>query len=60
MESLSILPVLLVVLSFIFEPVSASYQFGVGDGLALVLFVIVGIIAICALLGWIARKRAGN
>lgn len=53
-------PVLLTLLSFVFQPVSASYRFGVGDGLALVLFIVIGIIAVCALLGWIARKRAGR
>ena len=60
MEKLLIFPVLLTILSFVFQPVNASYRFGVGDGLALVLFIIIGIIAICALLGWIARKRAGR
>lgn len=60
MESLLVFPVLLVILSFFFEPVSAGYRFGVGDGLAIVLFVVVGVIAVCALLGWISRKRAGK
>ena len=59
MQLLFMFPVLLAVLSFVFQPVSA-YRFGVGDGLALVLFIIIGIIAVCALLGWIARKRAGR
>jgi hypothetical protein len=59
MEQLAILPVLLVILSFVFQPVDA-YAFGVGDGLALVLFIVIGVIAVCALLGWISRKRAGR
>lgn len=41
------------------SPVEAL-KFGVGDGLAIVLFVIIAIIAICALLGWISRRRSGN
>lgn len=53
-------PVLLVILSFFFEPVSAGYTFGVGDGLAIVLFLVIAVIAVCALLGWISRKRAGK
>ncbi len=60
MESLSVLPVLLIVLSFFFEPAEAAYQFGVGDGLCIVLFLAFGVIGVCALLGWIARKRAGK
>ena len=59
MEKLLIL--IFAVLSLFFEPAAAaSYTFGVGDGLAIVIFVIVGVIGVCALLGWIARKRAGR
>uniref|UniRef100_A0A1X7VAC0 Uncharacterized protein n=1 Tax=Amphimedon queenslandica TaxID=400682 RepID=A0A1X7VAC0_AMPQE len=59
MEKLLVLPLLLTLFSVFFQPVSA-YRFGVGDGLAIVLFVVIGVIAICALLGWISRKRAGR
>ena len=60
MEKLLIL--IFAVLSLFFEPAAAAppYHFGVGDGLAIVIFVIVGVIGVCALLGWIARKRAGR
>ena len=59
MEKLLIL--IFAVLSLFFQPAAATgYTFGVGDGLAIVIFVIVGVIGVCALLGWIARKRAGR
>ena len=60
MEKLLIL--IFAVLSLFFQPAAAAtkYTFGVGDGLAIVIFVIVGVIGVCALLGWIARKRAGR
>lgn len=48
---------LLVLLSLIAQPAAA---FGVGDGLAIAVFLIIGIIALCALLGYIARRRAGR
>jgi len=48
---------LLVLLTLIAQPVSA---FGVADGLAIAVFLIIGIIALCALLGYIARRRAGR
>ena len=54
------LPVVLAFLTFLFEPASAGYSFGVGDGLAIVLFLVIAVVAVCALLGWIARKRAGK
>lgn len=57
MESLLVL--LVAIFSLVFQPVQA-YQFGVGDGLAIVFFLAIGVVATCALLGWIARKRAGN
>ena len=41
------------IITFLVQPVQA---FGVGDGLALVLFLAIGVIALCALLGFIARK----
>ena len=59
MESVLAFPVLLTILSFVFQPAEA-YTFGVGDGLAIVFFLIIAIIGICAFLGWIARKRAGH
>ena len=47
----------LVLLSLIAQPAAA---FGVGDGLAIAVFLIIGLIALCALLGYIARRRAGR
>ena len=44
----------LAIAAFVVQPVEAG--FGVGDGLALVLFLAIGVVAICALLGFIARK----
>lgn len=58
MESLQLLPLLMTFLAMLASPVSAGYRFGVGDGLALVLFLIIGVVAVCALLGWVARRRA--
>ena len=49
----------LAVLAALSSPVNA-YKFGVGDGLAIVLFVVIGIVATCAMLGWIARRRANS
>lgn len=57
MEELLVL--LVAILSLFFQPAEA-YAFGVGDGLAIVLFLAIGVVAVCALLGWIARKRAGH
>ena len=59
MESVLAFPVLLTILSFVFQPAHA-YTFGVGDGLAIVFFLIIAVVGICALLGWISRKRAGH
>lgn len=59
MELVHVLPLLLAVLATLTSPASAAYRFGVGDGLALVLFIVIGIIGVCALLGWISRKRSG-
>ena len=42
------------------SPASAGYSFGVGDGLAIVLFLAIGVVAVCALLGWVARRRANS
>jgi len=47
----------LALLSLIAQPVSA---FGVGDGLAIAVFLIIGVIVLCAVLGYIARRRAGR
>ena len=44
----------LAIIAFLVQPVQAA--FGVGDGLALVLFFAIGVIALCALLGFIARR----
>lgn len=43
----------LAIVAFVVQPVEA---FGVGDGLALVLFLAIGVVALCALLGFIARR----
>ena len=62
MEKLLVL--IFAVLSLLFQPAAAApYRFGVGDAiaiivLAIVIYLIVGVIGLCALLGWIARKRA--
>lgn len=42
------------------SPAHAGYTFGVGDGLAIVLFLVIGVVAVCAFLGWIARRRANS
>ena len=60
MNALQLLPLILAVLATLASPVSAAYQFGVGDGLALVLFIVIGVVGVCALLGWIARRRANS
>ncbi len=41
-------------------PSVAAYAFGVGDGLAIVLFIALGVVGVCALLGFIARRRAAS
>ena len=60
MKSLQLVLLVLGVLAALSSPVSAAYKFGVGDGLALVLFIAIGVVATCALLGWIARRRANS
>lgn len=60
MELVQVLPLVLAVLAVLTSPASAGYSFGVGDGLALALFVVIGIVGLCALLGWISRKRAST
>lgn len=60
MESLQVLPLILAVLAILTPPASAGYTFGVGDGLAIVLFLVLGVLGVCALLGWIARRRANS
>ncbi len=59
MKVLQLLPLILAVLATLTSPVSA-YTFGVGDGLAIVLFIAIGVVAVCALLGWVARRRANS
>lgn len=59
MKTVQLLPLILAVLATLLSPVSA-YQFGVGDGLAIVLFLVLGVVGVCALLGWIARRRANS
>ncbi len=53
-------PLFLAVLAVLTPPASAAYKFGVGDGLALVLFIVLGIVGACALLGWVSRRRANS
>ena len=60
MKSLCVFSLILAVFAMLTPPASAAYQFGVGDGLAIVLFVVIGIVCVCALLGWIARRRANS
>ena len=60
MQSLQIfLPLFLAILATLTPP-AAAYRFGVGDGLALVLFIAIGVVAVCAFLGWISRRRANS
>lgn len=59
MKSLQLVALILAVLALA-SPVSAGYAFGVGDGLAIVLFLVIGVVGVCALLGWIARRRANS
>lgn len=59
MYSGGILAVAVALLALFTLPVEAL-KFGVGDGLAIVLFVIIAVIVTCAVLGWISRKRSGN
>lgn len=58
--SSGIVAVIAALLAFFTSPAEAAYKFGVGDGLAIVLFVVIAVIATCALLGWISRKQGGN
>ena len=60
MYNSAILAVVVPLLVFFASPVEAAYQFGVGDGLAIVLFLVIAVIAVCALLGWVSRKRSGK
>lgn len=54
-------PVFASLLVFLMQPSNAAaYQFGVGDGLAIVLFLVIGVVGVCALLGWVARRRASS
>ena len=57
----ALLVLLFTIFSLVFQPAEAQgYNFGVGDGLAIVFFLAIGVVAVCALLGWVARKRAGQ
>lgn len=56
MEIVHVVPLLLAILAALTTPASAL-KFGVGDALAIVLFVVIMIVVVCAILGWIARKR---
>lgn len=59
MEVSQLLALLVAFVVFLAQPPSvAAYYFGVGDGLAIVLFIALGVVGVCALLGFIARRRA--
>ena len=59
MKLLYVAPLFVAILAMLTPPVSAL-QFGVGDGLAIALFVILAIVALCAVLGYIARRQANS
>ncbi len=60
MEVSQLLPLFVAFVVFLAQPpsVAAAYAFGVGDGLAIVFFIALGVVGVCALLGFIARRRA--
>lgn len=60
MYNSAVLGVIVALLALFTSPAEAAYKFGVGDGLAIVLFVVIAVIAVCALLGWVSRKRSGK
>lgn len=61
MEVSHLLPLFAALIVLLAQPSSvAAYTFGVGDGLAIVLFIALGVVGVCALLGWIARRRASS
>lgn len=61
MEVSYLLPFFVGLMVLLAQPPSvAAYTFGVGDGLAIVLFIALGVVATCALLGWISRRRAAS
>lgn len=60
MKALQLVLLILGVLAALSSPANAAYTFGVGDGLAIVLFIAIGVVGTCALLGWIARRRANS
>ena len=60
MYNSAVLAVVVALLAFFASPAEAAYKFGVGDGLAIVLVLVIAIIAVCALLGLVSRKRSGN
>ena len=54
-DSTKFLPLVLLFLSLLFPGVAA---FDAGDAIALVLGLVIGILGICACLGYYARRRA--
>ena len=60
MYNTGVFAVVIALLALSVSPAEAALKFGVGDGLAIVLFVVIAAIATCALLGWISRKRSGK
>lgn len=59
MGYLHLVPFLFALFSLLAPPASAL-KFGVGDGLCIVLFFIIGVLAVCALLGYVSRRRNGG
>ena len=59
MKLLYVSPLFVAILAMLTQPVSAL-QFGVGDGLAIALFVVLAVVALCAVLGYIARRQANS
>lgn len=59
MNAMQFAVLVLAVLATLWSPVNA-YTFGVGDGLALILFIVIGVVGVCAMLGWVARRRANS
>ena len=59
MEALKTVTALFVVILSLFaSPVAAVAGFGAGELILILLIVAVGVLALCALLGFIARKQA--
>eukprot|EP00028_Trichosphaerium_sp_Am-I-7-wt_P001984 CAMPEP_0168533866 /NCGR_PEP_ID=MMETSP0405-20121227/17441_1 /TAXON_ID=498012 /ORGANISM="Trichosphaerium sp, Strain Am-I-7 wt" /LENGTH=59 /DNA_ID=CAMNT_0008560227 /DNA_START=52 /DNA_END=231 /DNA_ORIENTATION=- len=51
--------VVTLLLAYFSVGVEAAAAFDAGDGIALVLFLVIGVVGILAVLGYCARRRAG-